>query len=328
VHGVYVLPVVLAAVLVAAGMTKVGRPRGVLTTFENFGLPLLLRKRSVAMLFPVLEIVLGVLIVTATGTAWVLAGWVSVAVTATFLFVTARALSRGEQFDCGCFGATRTPISSSIVVRNSLLFLAAVGTTVMASVGFDSVPVALAGFDADDWTWGVAALFLAGITAAFFSSPRGSSVAASVRRDGALTGTVLPDLYLSTIDQAPVRLHDMLEERPRLLLLVRPGCPSCDALLHDPQPLQDALDPTVELVLVVSGAADAFHTAHPELAEVALFGGWPLAEYLRVSAFPGAALVGAGGRLLAEPVAGRQAILDLSTRSGPLLGRRARTRDS
>ncbi|WP_417505595.1 MauE/DoxX family redox-associated membrane protein [Microbacterium sp.] len=319
---------VLAAVLVAAGISKVGRSRGVLDTFENFGVPFFLRRRIVAILFPVLEIALGVLLVTMTGAIWVLTGWVSAAVTAAFLFVTTRAFSRGERIDCGCFGAHRTPISISIVVRNSLLFLAAAGTTVMASAGLDSVPATLADFDTHDWTWSAAALFLAGITAAFFSSLRGSSDVAPGMQNRALTGTVLPDLYLSTIGQEPVRLHDMLKERPRLLLLVRPGCPSCDVLLHDPRPLHDALDPTIELVLIVSGAEDAFRTAHPELAEVALFGGWPLAEHLRVSAFPGAVLVGAGGSILAEPVAGRPAILDLSARSSSLLHRRPRTRNS
>jgi hypothetical protein len=328
VHGLVVFPMVLAAVLVAAGISKVGRSAGVLNTFVNFGLPALLRRRSVAILFPALEIALGVLLVATAGAIWVLAGWVSVGVTAAFLFVTARALSRREQFDCGCFGSSRTPISSSVVIRNGLLFLAAIGTAVMASVGSDSVPTTLAGFDADDWIWSAAALFLAGITAAFFSSLRRSSAAASARQDGTLTGSVLPDLYLLTVGQEPVRLHDMLEGRPRLLLLVQPGCPSCDALLRDPRPLQDALDPTVELVLIVSGADDTFRTAHPELAEVALFGGWPLAEYLRVSAFPGAVLVGAGGMVLAEPVAGRQAILDLSARSVSLVGPLPRARNS
>lgn len=327
-HGLIVFPMVLAAVLVAAGISKMGRSGAVLNTFENFGLPAVLRRRSVAIMFPVLEIALGVLLVTTAGATWVLTAWVSVAVTAAFLYVTARALSRGEQFDCGCFGSSRTPISLSIVVRNSLLFLAAIGTTVMASVGADSVPAVLAGFDADDWTWSAAALFLAGTTGAFFSSLRRSSAAASARQDGALTGSVLPDLYLLTVGQEPVRLHDMLEGRPRLLLLVRPGCPSCDALLRDPRPLQDALDPTVELVLIVSGADDAFRMAHPELLEVALFGGWPLAEHLRVSAFPAAVLVGAGGMALAEPVAGRQAILDLSARSGSLVGPLPRARNS
>jgi hypothetical protein len=318
--GLVVFPVVLAAVLIAAGISKIGRPRGVLNAFENFKIPALLRRRGVATLFPLLELALGVSLVTTTGAMWVLAGSASVAVTAAFLFVTARALSRGERFDCGCFGAHRTPISWSIVVRNSLLLLAAIGTTVVASSGGDSVPATLAGFGSADWIWSAAALFLAGITAVFFYSLRGSSAADSPRQDGVLTGTVLPDLYLLTVDQAPVRLHDMLNEQPRLLILVRPGCPSCDVLLHDPQTLRDTLDPTVELVLVVSGAEDTFRTMHPELADVALFGSWPLAEYLRVSAFPGAVLVAAGGRVLAEPVAGREAILDLSARSGALLG--------
>ncbi|MGV2982667.1 MauE/DoxX family redox-associated membrane protein [Microbacterium sp. AGC85] len=313
------LPVVLAAVFVTAGVLKLRRPQTVVTALTNFGVPAVFRTRSTALALAVGEILLGVALVTTRGWVFFVAGLVTVAATAVFVAITARAVMRGENFDCGCFGATQSPLGPAVVWRNALLLSAALGTAFLGIGSFPGVAAAIGVLDQGDLAWLVVVLLLASLTATFtLSVRRPLTGGASPSQPGDLTGTTLPDLYFATSADEPVRLMDMLD-RPKLITIVRPGCHSCSALLDSSDDVRKQLPSSTDMLLIVAGDKDSFVKEHPDLAPFSLFGGWTLAGYVRVSAYPAAVLVGAGGEILADPVAGTDAVQELVERSTLLL---------
>lgn len=316
------LPVVLAAVFLAAGAAKLRRPEGVLETLRNFGFPKVFHNRFVAVALPAAEVVLGAALVATSGWTFAVAAIATTATMMIFLFVTTRSLIRGETFDCGCFGAARSPISRAIVLRNVLLLIVSLGNTLLAMSGFAGVMSNLGSFTSDDIAWSAIVVLLVGLGAAFALSTEGVSRDDAIRPQSyleSLTGSTLPDLYLSTNAAEPVRLLDMVDARPQLIIAVSPGCQGCAALLSDTDALHRRLAGDVGLLLVVTGDHASFLEEHPELEAVSLFGAWTLTSTLRLSAFPGAVLVARGGAILAEPVAGRVAILNLAERSASLV---------
>lgn len=317
------LPVALGAVFIIAGALKLPRPQTVVSALTNFAVPAALRTRSIALALAWGEILLGSALVTTRGSAFLVAGLVALIATAAFVGITARAVMRGETFDCGCFGATRSPLGPAVVSRNALLLVAALGTVFLGLGEFPGVAEAIARISQSDLVWLTAIVFFAALTATFVLSvrrPRPDKTAPA--QPGQLTGTLLPDLYFTTSNDEPVRLMDMLD-RPKLIAIVRPGCHSCSAFLTSSADNLKHLAASTELLLVVSGDKESFTREHPDLTPFSLFGGWTLASYLRVSAYPGAVLVASGGEILDEPVAGTEAIRNLAERSASLLSHRS-----
>jgi hypothetical protein len=313
------LPVVLAAIFVTAGALKLRRPQTVVTALTNFAIPAVFRTRSTALVLAVGEILLGVALVTTQGWTFLIASLVTVAATAVFVAITARAVIRGENFDCGCFGATQSPLSPAVVWRNALLCSAALGTAFLGTGNFPGMAAAIGALDQDDLAWLIVVMLLATLAATFtLSVHRPFPEKASPNQPGELTGTTLPDLYFATSEDEPVRLMDMLD-RPKLITIVRPGCQACTALLDRSDKVRKQLPPSTDMLLIVTGDKDSFTREHPDLAPFSLFGGWTLAGYLRVSAYPGAVLVGPGGDILAEPIGGAGAFQELVERSTSLL---------
>ncbi len=314
-----VVPVVLAAVFAAAGSSKLRRSETVLLAFEKFAVPPFLRKKGVAIALSLGEIFLGAALVLAQGWVFTVVAVIAAAATISFVLVTARALARGEEFDCGCFGASQTPISLALVLRNVALFAAAVACVYLGSTGFEGVIAAIASSGPGDATWAGVTLFLLALSTTFFYSTRGAGAESQQQsRDGYFTDSMMPDLYLTTAGGDPVRLLDMLSSRAHLIVMVRPSCRTCAEFLEDTSPLQARLTPGVGLLLVVSGDQETFTREHPGLAPISLFAGWPLTSYLRSAAYPSAVLIGSDGRILAEPVAGAVAILQLAANSAAL----------
>ncbi|MDQ0729173.1 MauE/DoxX family redox-associated membrane protein [Microbacterium sp. W4I20] len=319
-----VFPAVLAAVFLIAGLSKLRRPQLVLDALQNFGVPRVFHRRPVSLALPLAEILLGISLLVTSGWVYTATAVATTAATIVFVFLTARALARGDRFDCGCFGAVHSPISRAIVLRNVLLAAAALGATVLGLSGFDGLIPAVAMVQGGDAAWIIVATFLVALATTLVHSTRAAPDTPAPPVPGnQLTGTALPDLYLTTSNQEPVRLLDMLEEHPHMIVTVRPGCLACTALLNDADSLRARLPGDAGLLLVVAGDEARFRSEHPDLAAVSLFNAWALAESLRLSAYPGAALVSRGGTILSEPVAGSPAILSLASRASSLLTTRS-----
>ncbi|MGH3072105.1 MAG: MauE/DoxX family redox-associated membrane protein [Gaiellaceae bacterium] len=107
-----------AGVFVVAGAAKLLSPSATAAAIVRFGL---LRSPSVAVARAVgiAELVLAASIVLAAGTVVPLAVAMIALVATSFLI--ARALVRGEDFPCGCFGQSDKPLSRWTLLRNLLL---------------------------------------------------------------------------------------------------------------------------------------------------------------------------------------------------------------
>lgn len=312
------VPAGIAAIFIAAGWLKLTRPERTVMALGDFRAPAVFRNKITAILLALGEIGLGVGLGLTHGWAFTTVAILAAGTCAVFVFLTARALIRGERFDCGCFGAVQSPISGALVVRNVLLLMGAIGTSAMGFAGFTGVMQAFATYSPADAAGGAVGVFFVALAIAFVLSTRRTTIeTTSDLPEATLKGAALPDLYFASHQGDAVRLLDMLD-RAHLVVMVRPGCQACNALLQDTDTLRGDLPRAIGILLVVSGDQERFASEHPELAAISLFGGWNLTSYLRVSTFPAAVLVGADRRLLAEPVAGPTAILGLAQQASRL----------
>ena len=119
----------LAAVFVASGVSKLTRPFGAALALSQFGIVRSVRI-SLGRLLGAVELALGValLLLPAASVAFACA----FALLAVFTVLLARALARGETFECACFGAHGAPIGAPTLVRTAVLMLAAAGGLALA----------------------------------------------------------------------------------------------------------------------------------------------------------------------------------------------------
>lgn len=109
----------LAGVLLWAGVAKLRRPDEVRASFVQLGIP---SPVTSARLVPVVEIAVAVALVARPADGAVAA----LALLAAFTALLVSVVRSGREVSCGCFGAGRTePVSSADVVRNALLLVAA-----------------------------------------------------------------------------------------------------------------------------------------------------------------------------------------------------------
>lgn len=109
----------LAGVFAAAAIAKWRSPGPTAATLRRLGIP---GAEAAARLLPGVEAAVAVGLVVAPRAA----APVAVVLLAAFTAVLGRALARGLDVTCGCFGAaSRAPVSSRTLVRNGLLVLAA-----------------------------------------------------------------------------------------------------------------------------------------------------------------------------------------------------------
>src|SRR5262245_3013543 len=236
---VLALRLVLAGVFLTAGIGKLRDLPGSRRAVADFGVPER-AARVVGMLLPLAEIAIAISLVPAPSARW---GALAAAILlAAFIAAIARALSRGEQPDCHCFGQIHSePAGRSTLVRNGVLFAFAV-----VIVAYGSGPAL------DDWVsarsaaelaavglgiWAVAAATYALTLRARNQMPandlRGARTAgAAGGRFGLPVGTEAPTFALEDMRGEPRTLTGLLERgKPALLLFVSPACGPCATML-------------------------------------------------------------------------------------------------
>jgi uncharacterized membrane protein YphA (DoxX/SURF4 family)/peroxiredoxin len=115
----------LAAVFLLAGATKLVDPVGLRKTLRNFGLPLALARPAVILL-PGLELAVAAALIP-TSLAWY-GAWGALVLLTVFLLAVGIAMARGRKPDCHCFGQLHSaPVGWPTLVRNSLLAACACG---------------------------------------------------------------------------------------------------------------------------------------------------------------------------------------------------------
>jgi hypothetical protein len=118
-----VAAVVLAAVFAFAAVAKAVRHRETIEAFAGLGVP---APGLLAVVVPVVELGIAAALLARPQVGAALA----LAALAGFTFVVVRALGRGVETGCGCFGSRHSaPVNPSDVVRNGLLAAFAVLAT-------------------------------------------------------------------------------------------------------------------------------------------------------------------------------------------------------
>jgi uncharacterized membrane protein YphA (DoxX/SURF4 family) len=118
-----ILPIVLCALLgtvfVASAAPKLRHPKGFILTVLEYRMFPPRAGRIVAQVLPPLELFVGLLLLT--GSALRLATMLAALLLCGFVLGIAVNLRRGRLIDCGCFGAKRRQISSTLLVQDGAL---------------------------------------------------------------------------------------------------------------------------------------------------------------------------------------------------------------
>ena len=110
---------VLAAVFLVSGISKLFDLAGAQAAMRSFGVPESMT-RSGGILLPIVEIVIAVLLVPVATAKW--GALLALVLLILFIAGVSYNLSRGRKFECPCFGQlTRSEIGPSTLVRNVIL---------------------------------------------------------------------------------------------------------------------------------------------------------------------------------------------------------------
>lgn len=256
--GLLLCAIILAVVLVVAGIAKLADRAGSLEAARGFGLPEPVASGFVLCLAGV-ELAIAALLLPAA-TRW----WAAVAALVlllVFCAAIARAMARGEAPECHCFGQLHSaPAGWSTLARNAAL--AGMAAFVVIEGRDDPGPGAFAwvsGLDGVEW-----ALLGLGVALAATLAVGGCAVVHVLRSYGSVLvrlerveerlrsagleledpdempqvglspGTVAPAFWLPSADGDRVALADLLEPgRPLLLLFTSPSCGPCSVLMPE-----------------------------------------------------------------------------------------------
>ena len=110
---------VLAAVFLLAGSTKLIDPFGTRKALRDFGVPGVLA-RPLVLLLPLLELIVAAALIPAS-LVWY-GAWGALTLLALFLLVVGVAMARGRKPDCHCFGQLHSaPVGRPTLIRNAVL---------------------------------------------------------------------------------------------------------------------------------------------------------------------------------------------------------------
>jgi uncharacterized membrane protein YphA (DoxX/SURF4 family)/peroxiredoxin len=130
------LRLILAAIFLLAGATKLANLDGFRKVLPDFGVSPMLA-RPVAVLLPVFELILASALIAAK-LAWY-ASWAALGLLVIFILAAGFAMWRGRKPDCNCFGQLHSaPVGVSTVIRNA--FLAAFALSLAAAGRIHSGP--------------------------------------------------------------------------------------------------------------------------------------------------------------------------------------------
>ena len=325
----------LAAVFLFAGATKLVDPWGFRKGLRDFGLPAALAP-LLMLILPLLELAVGAVLIPAR-LAWYGAGG-ALALLGAFSLAVAVAMVRGREPECHCFGQLHSaPVGRATLIRNGAL--AASAAWLVARGPMRSGP--------DVWSWFLAldvserkiALVAAGIALFLFfrllgrARPRREVIEAPIDLAdedepeqpprlpaapprpapmgvGLPIGTPAPPFELPGLTGGKYSLESLLHDgRDLLLVFSSPYCDPCRALATQMAGwLRAAATPKV--VIISRGAVkdNLAKWKGFETARILLQRNSEVADAYDCNVTPTAVLVGADGLIRSELVVGRPAI--------------------
>jgi thiol-disulfide isomerase/thioredoxin/uncharacterized membrane protein YphA (DoxX/SURF4 family) len=330
---IIVCVLVLAGMLVVAGIGKFLDPRGSREAANAFGVPDGL-VGAVARGLPVTEIAIAVLLLP-TATRW----WAALAALSLLLAFCggiARAMARGEAPDCHCFGQLHSaPAGWRTLARNGVL--AAAAAFIVVAGREDAGPSVVA------WTprlGGIEWLVLAlGVALVATVAVGGYAVLHVLRNYGRILmrldaveerlraagfdleepedvpqlglapGTAAPDFQLASTDGQRIGLADLTAAgSPVLLLFTSPTCGPCSHLMPTVAQWQREHADELTIVLLNAGDAEAVRAEASThgLANVLLDTDLAVYEAYEANGTPSAVLIGDDGTVAAWLAAGSE----------------------
>lgn len=303
------LRALLAVVFVTAGVGKLLDLEGSKRAMRDFGVP----DRAVGIVgiaLPVAELATGLALAFRPSARW--GALAALLLLTVFIVGIARALARGEQPDCHCFGQIHSaPAGRITLARNAIL---AVGAAVVVVYG--SRPAV------DTWVRArstselvaIAASIVALVAVAYALDIRRdlrrltrdldtARKAAAFGRGGLPVGYDAPIFALPDLQDERITLTRLLERgRPLLLMFLSPGCGPCAALMPRVHEWQQTLSEHVTIAVLSTGTArqNAIFEEHG-LEHVLLQRGMEVADQFGVSATPSAVFVSRDGKIASHP---------------------------
>jgi uncharacterized membrane protein YphA (DoxX/SURF4 family)/peroxiredoxin len=343
----------LAAVFLLAGVSKLADRKGASKAFNDFGVPSPFAQ-PLSLLLSLAEIAVALALVP-VALAWY-GAWAALALLSIFVIGIAITLARGRSPDCHCFGQLHSaPVGRATLIRNGILggmagwlvfrgpmrdgpslwrHLASAGdnerrlfivaAVVMCFLFFR----ALRQGDAEE-TESVANEWGNDPEAPAPRAPAQASAPPAEQHDPALRkileagtgwpiGTPAPEFTLSDITGQKCSLQSLRDQgKPVCLIFSSPHCDSCRALWPYISPWAREHDQALNIVVVSRGAAteNLAKQHHLEASRVLLQREFELSDAYGVTATPAAVLIGIDGLIQSQLAVGRDDIQQLITAS-------------
>ena len=306
-------PFLVAAVLVWSAVGKLRDPAASAEGFAALGVPAALSRRWIIGAHPWVEVALAALLLVGPGWLRVIAAVASLGLMLAYLALVARAVRRGDDVDCACFGAwgpgkvtMRTVWRNAwLVVLAALSLWAAVGGQTWLSEAADSGS-----------GWWVVALGAALLTAALVVAGEGGSGAPGAEPPQYAFGAdeledyvpvLTPAVPVTLADGTTRTLRELSAARAQLLLFVSEGCGSCVGVIAA-VPAWRAELPQLDVRLVIAVPADTSSlTSLEEPQTLHDAPGW-VRQSFGTGGTPSAMLLGANGYVAGGPVVGADAV--------------------
>lgn len=306
---------VLAAVFLVAGVTKLADRSGTRQALADFDAPARLID-PFTLLLPLAELASAIALVFPTTARWGAAG--SLVLLALFVVGLTRVLRRGEAPACHCFGQLHSkPASWTTVARNLVLAVPAAyvafagpGPSLTSWVaGTDTTTLSLIAIGAMATLATTTSLLLWRENRRLRST--GNRAAATAPRQ---IGALAPQFSLPSTAGSAVSLQDLLaDDRACVLTFVSPGCGPCASLLPELARWHDTVTERLALTLVTpteTMEAEKLASEHA-LTDVLVDEQATVMHAYGVWGTPSAILVASDGTVRSAPVAGRVAIESL-----------------
>jgi hypothetical protein len=303
-------PLACSVVLALSGVAKARDPAGTRDAFTALSVPRALRGDAVVGSLPYVEAGLALLLlVTWSWPLAVVAGATTVLFAAYWVLVLL-VLRRGDDVDCGCFGAVGDDrVTGATLARNSvLLVLAGLATAFGASgEGVPTVARDLSGADAA-WLLMALAVTAAGVLVVGRQAPGPTAAADEDLLD--YDRQPIPFALLTDSEGRRTTLRELADARPQLLVFLSPSCGSCvDVAARLPEwsadlgPVQIQTVYTAELDTLPANVTAPGVPAWFDVEDGATHTFAPTGR-------PAAVLLGADGLLAGGPVAGSIAVTE------------------
>ncbi|HEV2122444.1 MAG TPA: redoxin family protein [Chloroflexota bacterium] len=336
----------LAAVFIVAGLTKLADLKGSRQAMRDFGVPTSLAT-PFGIVLPVTEIVVAIALIPRASAWWGALG--ALALLLLFVAGIGTNLARGRTPDCHCFGQLHSsPAGWPTLARNGALAVIAAFVVLQGwgDPGFSAVAwignlstveramlvlglVGLGLLAAQSWAithllgqHGRLLLRLDSLEERLASGPGVGEPPLvpppTARQPGLPVGTPAPNFSLSGLHGETLTLGALRAAgKPVLLIFSDPGCGPCNALLPDIGRWQREHGDTITVALISRGTPEANRakSAEHQLTSVLLQQDREVAEAYEASGTPSAVLVLAGGTIASPLAAGAEAIRALVTRT-------------